>query len=484
MPAHAPLPATTAHPAPGPRLTGPAPMHAETFVPDPDQQRVLDLQPGHGPALVLGGPGTGRSAVAVEYAARRIEAGLDPSSLLVLTPTRQSAARLRDALSVRLDRGGRGTRAATPVRTWAAYAFDLIRRARVAGYLPTVQRTPRLLSGAEQDTVIAELLESYGSGARPGPDWPADLSEAVGTRGFRREVRELIDRTSEYGVEPGHLEELGERHRRPEWTAAAILLQDYRDRLDLGMSEAFDPAGLITTASRLLEDHPDLLDSERAGLPVLVIDDLQEATPSVHRLVRLLGRDQDVVATACPDTVVQGFRGARPDLVHDYPGCLVTPGPAGAAGAAGATGGAGGHLVVLAGGHRMQEDVVAAWRRVARRIPAQPDMHRVRQDLAPAGHAPPDGDEEAAARDQAAPAEAVTVHLVASPAHEQHLVLQQVLHLHHREGVALDCIAVMARSGPLVAELGRFLESEGIPVNHSLSDTVLKTEPAVTPLLY
>ena len=76
------------------------------------------------------------------------------------------------------------------------------------------------------------------------------------------------------------------------------------------------------------------------------------------------------------------------------------------------------------------------------------------------------------------------MHLVASPAHEQHLVLQQLLHLHHREGIALDRLAVMARSGPLVAELGRFLESEGIPVNHSLSDTVLKTEPAVTPLLY
>jgi superfamily I DNA/RNA helicase/RecB family exonuclease len=464
MPAEASPTASSGAPPQGLRLTGPAPVRAEAFVPDRDQQRVLDLAPGHGPVLLLGGPGTGRSAVAVEYAARRIEQGLDPSALLVLAPTRQSAARLRDALSVRLDRGGRGTRAATPVRTWAAYAFDLIRRARVAGYLPTVQRTPRLLSGAEQDTVIAELLESYASEARSGPDWPGDLSEAVTTRGFRREVRELIDRTSEYGVEPGHLEELGEQYRRPEWSAAAVLLQDYRDRLDLGMAEAFDPAGLLTTASRLLEENPDLLDTERAGLPVLVIDDLQEATPSVHRLIRLLGRGQDVVATASPDTVVQGFRGARPDLVHEYPDCLVRTGPPGAV-----SGPPGGQTLNLTVGHRMGPDVLTAWQRVARRIPAQPGMLAVRQDLAPR--------EDAAAGD-------VTVHLVASPAHEQHLVLQQLLHLHHREGVALDRLAVMARSGPLVAELGRFLESEGIPVNHSLSDTVLKTEPAVTPLLY
>ncbi|WP_313822515.1 AAA family ATPase, partial [Citricoccus sp.] len=91
----------------GLRLTAPKQVQAESFAPDADQQRVLDLVPGHGAVLVLGGPGTGRSTLAVEYAARRIEAGLDPSRLLVLAPTRQASARLRDALSVRLDQAGR-----------------------------------------------------------------------------------------------------------------------------------------------------------------------------------------------------------------------------------------------------------------------------------------------------------------------------------------------------------------------------------------
>ncbi|WP_313817087.1 UvrD-helicase domain-containing protein, partial [Citricoccus sp.] len=445
----------------GLRLTAPKQVQAESFAPDADQQRVLDLVPGHGAVLVLGGPGTGRSTLAVEYAARRIEAGLDPSRLLVLAPTRQASARLRDALSVRLDQAGRGTRAATPVRTWAAYAFDLIRRARTAGFLPTVERTPRLLSGAEQDTVIAELLESYATGERGGPDWPEDLSEAVATRGFRKEVRELIDRTSEYGIEPGQLEDLGEQHRRPEWTAAAVLLQDYRDRLDLGMSEAFDPAGLITTASRLLEDVPELLDAERENLPVLVIDDLQEATPAVHRLIRVLGTGQDVLATASPDTVVQGFRGARPDLVRDYPECLATAQRPG-------------RTLTLTTGHRMGGGVLAAWQRVARRVPALPGTLALRRELLPSPQEP--GPEPA-------PEAQAAAHVVASPPHEQLLVLQQLLHLHHRGGVPLGNMAVIARSGPLVAELGRYLEAEGIPVNRSVTDTVLKTEPAVTPLL-
>ena len=52
----------------GLRLTAPKHIRAESFAPDADQQRVLDLAPGHGPVLVLGGPGTGRSTLAVEYA--------------------------------------------------------------------------------------------------------------------------------------------------------------------------------------------------------------------------------------------------------------------------------------------------------------------------------------------------------------------------------------------------------------------------------
>ena len=35
-----------------------------------EQEAIASLAPGHGPVLVLGAPGTGRTTVAVEYAAR------------------------------------------------------------------------------------------------------------------------------------------------------------------------------------------------------------------------------------------------------------------------------------------------------------------------------------------------------------------------------------------------------------------------------
>ena len=440
----------------------------------PEQEAVASLPPGHGPVLVLGAPGTGRSTVAVELAARRVEQGLDPEALLVLAPTRDAAARLRDALTARLAAAGHGTRAVTPVRTWAAYAFDLIRRARVTGPLRHLARPPRLLSGAEQDTVIAELLDTYAEGLAVPPAWPEEIAEAVDTRGFRREVRELVDRMSEFGLEPGHLQELGRHHGRPAWTAAAELVQDYRDSLDLGMAEAFDAAGLISAAVRLLtERFPEdperdaaavaFADAERARLRLVVVEDLQEATPAVHDLLRQLARGTDILLTASPDTAVEGFRGARPDLVSRYPAVL-DPDPVPGAPAAPAPDE---RIHVLTRGHRMTSEVQEGYLRLARRVRQRTvGVERTRTATVPPG----DG-----GRVQAC--------LVPSRAHEDQLVLERILRVHHEEGVPLDEILVVARSGARVAATARHLEAEGVPVVQDAAGAVLKDEPAVAPLL-
>lgn len=463
------------------RLRGPDAAEASPGALTDEQEAVASLTAGHGAVLVLGGPGTGRTATLVEAVARRLEAGLDPESVLVLAPTRQAAARLRDALTVRLESTGHGTRAVTPVRTWSSYAFDLIRRARVDGPLKHLSRPPRLLSGAEQDTVIAELLDGYEDGTAVGPEWPASVSEAVGTRGFRREVRELVDRMSEFGVEPGDLQAMGVRHGRPEWAAAATLVQDYRDRIDLGMAEAFDPAGLISAAVRVLTDaDPDdperaaatqaFADAERRRLRLVVVDDLQEATPAVHDLLTVVARGTDALLSASPDTTVQGFRGAVAGEIAAYPGRLDVEGEVRPASD---------RVHVLTQGHRMSAPVLEAWERVARRV-ATPsadlahvrELTRAAEDVA----APSEGEEPAAP--------SAEVHVVPTAAHEDRLVLQRVLQVHHGRGVPLTDIAVIARSGSRVRELTGFLESEGVPVVRDVAGTVLKDEPAVAPLLH
>ena len=248
-----PLPPTGTRQTAGPglRLLPPRTHHSAVPVLSPDQLAVLEVPPGSGPVLVAGAPGTGKSTVLVEAAVRRTRRdGLDPERMLILAPGRLAADTLRDRFTARLDR----SLSTTPARTWASYAFDLIRRAKAEGILP-LPRPPKLLSGPEQDLIIKELLEGH---ALPGLElpWPEDLGAALQTRGFRQEVRQLFDRIIESGRTAEDLVALARQCNRPDWIPAAALYSEYRDVLDLRMPEAFDPAGIITAARQIFQDAP------------------------------------------------------------------------------------------------------------------------------------------------------------------------------------------------------------------------------------
>ena len=292
---------------------------------DQSQHQVLSAaeRPGHGPILSFGGPGSGKSTLAAELALRHLESGQDSSRLLLLSPTRATSAVLREqveaAWAARDTSSRGGSLSEQPSRSFASYAFWLLGEARRREILSFTARRPRLLSGAEQDSIIRELLAADPASGLPLIHWPSSLEEAASTDGFRKEIRELFDRAAEYGVSPEQLRGLAEQCRRPEWAAAAELYQRYREDLDAGANaDAFDPAGLINEACNLLEENPEFLETERQRLRRIVVDDLQEATPSVYRLLRLIGAGADVLAFASPETAVQGFRGARPDKLRSW----------------------------------------------------------------------------------------------------------------------------------------------------------------------
>lgn len=424
-----------------------------------DQRAIVDLPSGSGPALVLGAPGTGKSTVLVESAVRRInDDGVDPAAVLMLAPSRSMSARLRDQLTARLNR----SLSAAPARTWASYAFDLVTRARAEGRLPQLARPPKLLSGPEQDLIIAELLSGHDSnGVEPLP-WPRELDAARGTRGFRQEIRQLFDRVIEYGITADDFARMGHQLDRQDWVAAAQLFAEYRDLIDLRMPESFDPAGIITAARHLLQDNPDFLEQERRRLEMVLVDDLQEANPAVHELLAVLGYGKDVLVAACPDTVVQGFRGARPDLVFAAEELLATESTPVS-------------RYTLSTSHRLPEPLAEAWQTVAARIARRGASTQGRELVQPVGnaaeHGPPDRRTGAEA------------HVLASSVHELRYIAQRILDAQLNGGWDLSDMAVIVRTGGQLGHAQRFLTSQGIPVNVPVAETAVRDEPAVRPLL-
>lgn len=176
----------------------------EQAVLDPAQLAVLDLAEGVS-AAVVGAPGSGKTTTLVELVADRVlNRGFSPSEVLVLVPTRTGATALRDRLALRLGVPTNGPLA----RSANSIAFQLVQGAETQAGRPS----PTLLTGGEQDQIIAELLQGHLEEGT-GPDWPASLGADVRRlRGFRTELRDLMMRAVEYGVTPARLAALGRAH--------------------------------------------------------------------------------------------------------------------------------------------------------------------------------------------------------------------------------------------------------------------------------
>ncbi|WP_397427603.1 ATP-dependent helicase [Pseudarthrobacter sp. NS4] len=431
------------------RLLPPRHIHAAAPSLTADQQAAVDVPQGAGPVLVPGAPGTGKTTVLIEAAVKRVlRDGVDPERMLILAPSRLAADFLRDRFTARLDR----SLSTTPARTWASYAFDLIRRAKAEGVMQ-LSRPPRLLSGPEQDLIIKELLEGH---RLPGLElpWPGDLDGALETRGFRQEVRQLFDRIIESGRTAGDLVQLGRECGRPDWIAAAALYSEYRDVLDLRMPEAFDPAGIITAARQIFQDAPEFLAAERARLQLILVDDIQEANPAVFELLADIAGGQDCYVASSPDTVVQGFRGARPDLVAELPRLLSPEAPV--------------LERPLSHSHRLAPGLSDAWLDVAGRISQRAGGQLARRLEQP---------------EEPRPRGAVEAHLVPSAVHELRYVAQRLLDQHINHGRDLTDMAVVVRNGGQVSELQRYLSGQGIPVRVPVAESAVRDEVAVRPLL-
>lgn len=285
--------------------------------------------------LLTGIPGTGKTHHLTERALRYLTDGNDPARLLILAPTRTAATRMRDAIAAASDR----SLSVAPTRAWAAYAFDLLKRAQTRGLLSGVEGNLKLLSGPEQDVIIGELLANHAEGIAPGPAWPDSLREALPTRGFRHEIRDFFDRMAEYDLTAEDVQALARDYNRPVWAALAQLHTEYRAVRALRAKNAYDPAVLINDACRLLLRNPEFLAEERRRYDLILIDDVQELSPSTYRLLRLIAAEEppadaaalaaeypdvfaaapEVIMTYSDEAVVQGFRGARPDLVRTLP---------------------------------------------------------------------------------------------------------------------------------------------------------------------
>ncbi|TFC93727.1 ATP-dependent DNA helicase [Cryobacterium sp. TMT3-29-2] len=419
---------------------------------------------------VIGAPGTGKTTTLVELVAECVLGqGYSPSEVLVLVPTRTGATALRDRLALRLGVPTNGPLA----RTANSVAFQIVRDAvaRAGGPAPT------LLTGGEQDQIIAELLEGHrqdqaeaaqGEAQAPlqrtAPDWPDTLGADVRSlRGFRTQLRDLMMRAVEYGVTPQALLDLGRSEQRPEWVAAAEFIRGYEDVKDQSRPGQYDSTELAQFAAAVVAGAPagSAALGSLGGLRLIVLDDAQELTQAnLTLLAQFAARGVGVIAFGDPDISTGSFHGAHPDALGrlgTYLSGTVLP------------------TLVLDTVYRHDAAIRGVVRGITHRIgAASAGTQRFAASVPVAEPARP-----------VAPAEPlqepnpVQAMLADSPADQLAVIARRLRERHVLGGIPWGEMAVVVRSGSLVPSLSKGLAALEVPTQASSAQTALRDDFAV-----
>ncbi|MGP3536139.1 ATP-dependent helicase [Microbacterium sp. RD1] len=418
----------------------------DVFVADTDLdavQRRVAAFPVDASGVVVGAPGSGKTASLVARVRRLVASGADPDTLLVLTPTRAGATAMRDPLGLAVARATAGPLA----RSLASFAYHLVRGAEVhAGGEP-----PQLLTGADEDQIVQDLLAGDAEDEAAGlVRWPEDLGPGIrATRGFRSEVRAFLAECTTLGIGADALDRLAAQRGVPVWHALAAFQRDYAQvRSDMRGAHR-DAAGLVREAIEILTAAPAgaAVLGRFAGLRAILVDDAQELTAGGVELLRACrARGIGVVAWGDPDVGSGTFRGATPDNFARLAGDL-------------------GDITVLDTAHRGTPVLVDLVRSVTSRIGAAGVVAHRR----PPSGADPDG--------------SVRTYLVRSPAEEFDALARMLRERHVLDGVPWRECAIIAHDSRQVAALEAELAARDVPSRASGSGPALGSQRPVRDLL-
>lgn len=395
-----------------------------------------------GPLLLVGGAGTGKTTAVARAAVAELRAGRRP---LVLASGRAAASTLRNRIAA--DAGGVTQLTVTTVHALARTLLDQYGALDQYGELDQYGQPAgwRLLTAPEQEFRVRELLAGD-----QGDRWPEVLRPALPTAGFARQVRGVLARARQLGLDPEDVAALGAEAGLPAWQAVGEFFAEYLDVLDA--EQALDYAELVHRA-RLLLGSAEVLAALRQRFDAVLVDDVTDLDPAQLGLLRELVPDGGrILATADPQAAVNTFRGAHPRIAAEFASIFTR------------SDGSPGEVELLEQGHRCGGGLAAAIARVEDRLPvAAPGL---------VGRARPAGRRGS-----------VRVLLCASEGAQARAIAAELRRARIERGIDYREMAVLTRSGAGLAGLARACAQAGVPVTLAGDEIALAQAQAVRPLL-
>ncbi len=248
-----------------------------------EQRRAIRHKDG--PAFVLAGPGSGKTAVLTRRVLYLVEEGINPADILVITFTRAAAEEMKRRY---LKLSGREETQVT-FGTFHAVFFHILRKEEGYGLRD-------LLSAGEKRRILSFILREKGWGGQEDSEKLEELETAISkwkNLGMTRESLPALP----------HLEEIAgemtERMRR-------------QRRLD------FDDMQLLT--AQLFAKDKRVLSKWQSRYRYILVDEFQDINPIQYELVRKLALpENNLFVVGDDDQSIYSFRGSDPGIMLSFP---------------------------------------------------------------------------------------------------------------------------------------------------------------------
>lgn len=300
-----------------------------------------------GPAMVLAGPGSGKTFVTVHRIHRLITSqGVDPAHILVITFTKAAALEMQE-------RFFRLSEKLLPVRfgTFHALFYYILRQsAQYRGHTIITETEKRklirdiihnhrrfaYLQEEDMEEVLAAvsryktgMAESQAQDRKTGTTESRVQDSKTGTAESWAQNRK--EETAQKQVRLGRAKAAGktEEEEKPEPAGNMpqiqkmkqedflFLLREYQSWL--AEFSKFDFDDLMTACLQLLQEDGDCLSAWQAQFRYILVDEFQDISPVQYEIVKLLAAPgNNLFIVGDDDQSIYGFRGASPDSMQQF----------------------------------------------------------------------------------------------------------------------------------------------------------------------
>ena len=242
-----------------------------------------------GPAMVLAGPGSGKTTVITRRVKYLIENHVRPEHILVITFTRAAAREMQERFSA-LSAG-----AASPVTfgTFHAVFFQILKHAY--GYT-----SDSILREEERYRIVTELALSMDLDCSDLKEWASDVLAEISRV-----------KSQQIPIEYYYSSSMPEDKFRTVYSA-------YRKKLEMLRKIDFDDMCVYT--ADLFHSRQDILRSWQEHFRYLLVDEFQDINLMQYRIVRqLAGPGNNLFVVGDDDQSIYRFRGSRPEIMLGFP---------------------------------------------------------------------------------------------------------------------------------------------------------------------